>query len=315
MRLEPLAVDAAGTRLWYFGDLRLYEEARAEKKPKSKVVKKKVEKKPERKQARSTRSSRRLRAREELEEQNAEEEDEEEEEWIESDQEVDVEQLDTDNYEDTLRKELMHWSCLCVTLDDWFEVNERLKNSKKKQDQEIGELIESQYLPEMPALFQKAEREKQQRLQAMQPKRQSQRLQSKQVHSYGENELDMANDEFSKLPPEEQERLKREQIARAREERLKQRLAKRETVPNDSSHNDEISQDACSVRSCDSKSSDFNIKNYYLMYKVLQKLLQCKYSWPFKTAVSEDDAPDYNTIIEVGFFSFFLLRFFKTWPR
>lgn len=258
-------------------------------------MKKKAEKKP----ARSTRSSRRLRAKEEHEEENEDGQDEEEEEeCFESDEDVDVEQLDTNNYEETLKKELKHWSCLCVTLDDWFELNERLKGSKKKQDQDIGELIESQYLPEMPALFQKAEREKQQRLQAMQPKRQSQRLQSKHVHGYGENELEMANDEFSKLPPEEQERLKREQIARAREERLKQRLAKRETVLNDS-QNDELSQDAQSVRSCDSKSSDFNIKNYYLMYKVLQKLLQCKYSWPFKTAVSEDDAPDYNSIIEV----------------
>ncbi|RNA43358.1 hypothetical protein BpHYR1_036402, partial [Brachionus plicatilis] len=54
----------------------------------------------------------------------------------------------------------------------------RLKGSTKQQGEEIGELIESQYLPEMPALFQKADREKQQW------------LQSKHVMSLSENECD-----------------------------------------------------------------------------------------------------------------------------
>ena len=35
------------------------------------------------------------------------------------------------------------------------------------------------------------------------------------------------------------------------------------------------------------------------MCKVLSKLMQCKYAWPFKAAVSEDDAPDYTKIIQV----------------
>ena len=156
----------------------------------------------------------------------------------------------------------------------------------------------------MPSLFQKAEKERQQRLLLMQPKRQSQRLQSKQVISFSENESDFANnssDELSKLPVDEQERVKRERIAAQREERLKQRLLKRENVMNESM-NDELSQEASSVRSTDSntKSADFNIRNYFLMYKVLQKVLQSKYAWPFKNAVSEEDAPDYNNIIQVS---------------
>ncbi|RNA31554.1 hypothetical protein BpHYR1_018925 [Brachionus plicatilis] len=56
--------------------------------------------------------------------------------------------------------------CLCKKKD------EQLEEKKQEHDVEIGELIESQYLPEMPALFQKADREKQQLLQALQPKRQ-----------------------------------------------------------------------------------------------------------------------------------------------
>ncbi|RNA33101.1 hypothetical protein BpHYR1_006821 [Brachionus plicatilis] len=63
-------------------------------------------------------------------------------------------------------------------------MKKRLKGSTKQQGEEIGELIESQYLPEMPALFHKADREKKKRLQAMQQKRQSRWLQSRQVSIY-----------------------------------------------------------------------------------------------------------------------------------
>lgn len=165
----------------------------------------------------------------------------------------------------------------------------------------------------MPALFQKAEKERQQRLAAIQPKRQSQRLQSKQHKEYSENEsYTESNDEsfsqldLSKLPLSEQERIKKEHIAKQREERLKQRLLKRESLTNlnensmNSCASNPINQDENSQASENAnESSDFNIRNYFLMHKVMAKLLACKYAWPFKNAVSEDDAPDYNTIIEV----------------
>lgn len=331
LRLEPLGVDSNGSKLWYFGDLRLYEEKKPDKKEKkiqkqqkSKATKSKQKSKAQRTptvnrvqpktpttSGRATRSSMRLRQKEEdeveeecvvenevVEEQDGDDTMSEEDDYEEED--IDIER-DVD-YDEELKKDLKYWTCVCATLDDWVSLNDKYKQSKKKIDQEISELLESQYLTEMPSLFQKAEKERQQRLLAIQPKRQSQRLQSKHTNfsMYSENESDNvhSNDEFSKLPPDEQERLKREQIAKQREERLKQRLLKRESVLHDSSFNDELSQEANSIRSNESKSSDFNIRNYFLMYKVLQKILQCKYAWPFKNAVSEDDAPDYNTIIQ-----------------
>jgi hypothetical protein len=48
------------------------------------------------------------------------------------------------------------------------------------------------------------------------------------------------------------------------------------------------------------RSSDFNAKNYVLMKKVINKILTSKYAWPFKSAVTEDEAPDYKTIVEVS---------------
>lgn len=86
--------------------------------------------------------------------------DEEEEYEEEEDQEsVDVESL-TDkksNDSDTVyRQELEHWSCVCLTLEDWNNICEKYKSSKKKCDVEIVKLLEANYLPEMPQLFQKA---------------------------------------------------------------------------------------------------------------------------------------------------------------
>ena len=81
---------------------------------------------------------------------------------------------------DIYKEELETWSCICLTMDDWISTHEKYKKSKKKADQEIAKLMEQNYLPEMPALFQKAEKERIQRLLAMAPKRQSQRLQVKQ---------------------------------------------------------------------------------------------------------------------------------------
>jgi hypothetical protein len=52
--------------------------------------------------------------------------------------------------------EIKCWRCICTTLEDWSAVCEKYKASKKKPDQELAELIEEQYLPEMPALFAKA---------------------------------------------------------------------------------------------------------------------------------------------------------------
>jgi hypothetical protein len=103
----------------------------------------------------------------------------------------------------------------------------------------------------------------------------------------------------------EQEKARREEIARQREERLKQRLMKRETEMINEQiagiTNDENSQQSHASGSGQQKqdSDDFNFKNFFLMNKVLNKVLQSKYAWPFKNAVSEEDAPDYNEIIEV----------------
>jgi hypothetical protein len=244
-------------------------------------------------------------------------------------------QLNTKHIEELAiyKEELESWSCLCLTLDDWVNINDKFKKSKKKFDQDLSKLIEQSYLPEMPCLFQKAEKDRNQRLLAMAPKRQSTRLQVKQAMrselseseskdnlcensasrgaavSYQEcnsdGEMDDLYDDLRKSASDIVD------IARQREERLKQRLLRRENNLNENSqmlNQDDNSQasnathysgySSTNVLGTNTSSSDFNIRNYFLMHKVLTKILQSKYAWPFKNAVSEDDAPDYNTLIE-----------------
>lgn len=203
------------------------------------------------------------------------------------------------------KEELKHWSCVCLTLEEWQQVHDRYASSKRKVDQEIAKLIGENYLPEMPALFQKAEKERWQRLMAMAPKRQSLRLQSKQNETRqsdnSQQHLNESSNDSQSLNENSNASCqlnKSDIMARQREERLKQRLMRREfgdfTTSNDDASNSQHELNSSK------ENNDFNLKNYSLMGKVLNKLLQCKYAWPFKNAVSEEDAPDYNKIIQVN---------------
>lgn len=154
----------------------------------------------------------------------------------------------------------------------------------------------------MPALFQKYEKDHIQRLLAMAPKRQSERLKKTitdqdgniTTHSnYDSEDLDQNRENVpGRIPLTEQEKADdkamKEQIARQREERLKQRLLRREMNGNGNGEDWR-----------DEENSDFNTRNYFLMQKVMAKIMSCKYAWPFKNAVLEEDAPDYYTIIQV----------------
>jgi hypothetical protein len=142
------------------------------------------------------------------------------------------------------------------------------------------------------------------------------------------NGYSSANDGGTHVPLTEQERARRDEIAKQREYRLQQRLLKRESthieqqmqqVVSDSAANGD---DTCNQASTtahggneatnNNAASDFNIRNYFLMHKVLTKVLQSKYAWPFKTPVSEEDAPDYYKIIEVNIRVIIIVLFYRT---
>ena len=54
--------------------------------------------------------------------------------------------------------ELNYWRCVCSSLEDWHILVKKYKSTKKKINLELAKLIENDYLPSLPILFQKAVR-------------------------------------------------------------------------------------------------------------------------------------------------------------
>lgn len=57
-----------------------------------------------------------------------------------------------------LKDDNIDWNCVCVTLDDWNEFPLKYKKSRKRQDQDLYNILKDNYLNEMPDLFHKAVR-------------------------------------------------------------------------------------------------------------------------------------------------------------
>ena len=70
-------------------------------------------------------------------------------------------------------------SVACLTLQDWEDLAEKYKKSKKKQDRDLYETLHENFLPEIVKMFAEKEREDRRRLLMMQPKRASGRLEIK----------------------------------------------------------------------------------------------------------------------------------------
>ena len=71
------------------------------------------------------------------------------------------------------------WSVACLTLNDWEELTEKYKKSKKKCDRELYETLSESFLPEIVKMFAEKEREEKRRMLMMQPKRASSRIERK----------------------------------------------------------------------------------------------------------------------------------------
>lgn len=71
------------------------------------------------------------------------------------------------------------WGVACLTLNDWEELAEKYKASKKKTDKELYETIAESFLPEIKKMFAEKEREEKRRMLMLAPKRLSTRLEKK----------------------------------------------------------------------------------------------------------------------------------------
>ena len=71
------------------------------------------------------------------------------------------------------------WSVACLTLQDWEDLTQKYKNSKKKSEKELYETLSESFLPEIVKMFAEKEKEERRRLLLMQPKRASSRIERK----------------------------------------------------------------------------------------------------------------------------------------
>ena len=71
------------------------------------------------------------------------------------------------------------WSVACLTLQDWEDLTDKYRKSKKKSERELYETLSESFLPEIVKMFAEKEREERRRLVLMQPKRASSRIERK----------------------------------------------------------------------------------------------------------------------------------------
>ena len=71
------------------------------------------------------------------------------------------------------------WSVACLTLQDWEDLTEKYKNSKKKSEKDLYETLSESFLPEIVKMFAEKEKDERRKLLFMQPKRASSRIERK----------------------------------------------------------------------------------------------------------------------------------------
>ena len=119
------------------------------------------------------------------------------------------------------------WYLACQTEQDWNNLVEAFKKSKKKAEKELYDVLSENFLPDVVKMFQDKEREEQLAI-LMLNKRSSSRIdRKKKEHDEKQKELDEINHrEEEKRRKEEAEKIRKEKENNSRENRKRQREIK-----------------------------------------------------------------------------------------
>jgi len=186
LRVEPLGEDHLGTTYWYFYGTRLYKEVNPNK---MKKVQMKEKKDKEKRKKDKEKKKEKQDGEKEKEKQNGEKEREEnkadsftelgekskELNTSEEIEEEDVEMEDPADFTGPV------WSLVCSSEEEWKALANKYKKSRKKQDKDLYETLNDNFIPELTKMWQKSEREEKMRLLMLAPKRTSSRIQVKKV--------------------------------------------------------------------------------------------------------------------------------------
>ncbi|XP_039285809.1 uncharacterized protein LOC111052839 isoform X2 [Nilaparvata lugens] len=102
---------------------------------------------------------------------------------------------------------LGQWQVVCYTEADWEQLAHDMADSRCKEERALHTVLNDDFLPEIPRLFEEKERLQRKRLMEMQPRRQSSRIE-KLKHQKEEEKLRQAK--LEKLERQRLERLKQE---------------------------------------------------------------------------------------------------------
>lgn len=126
-------------------------------------------------------------------------------------------EVEVDDEDDEGPREAPGWYVACSSEVDWTDLVAKYKKSKKKQDRELREVLEENFIPEISKMFQEKEKEERIRLMMMN-KRSSGRLDRKRAEK--EQEYESRRDEEEKR---EMERRAEEEKRREKEKENKQK--------------------------------------------------------------------------------------------
>lgn len=196
LRVDPLGTDSESVTYWYFYGTRLYREippTKMEHKSKKHATKEKDKKKKKKDKKKKKKKKRG--------------------DSISSAEDEEPEPTST-------------WSVACLTLQDWEDLTNKYKKSKKKSDRDLYDTLNDNFLPEIVKMFAEKEREDRKRLLMMQPKRASNRLELKRKEQEErDRELALKLEEERSIEEEYDEKLR---LERERHEKEEQELTRQE---------------------------------------------------------------------------------------
>ncbi|XP_066580654.1 chromatin remodeling regulator CECR2 [Amia ocellicauda] len=311
LRVDPLGEDSEGALYWYFYGTRMYKEQPVQVKAvtQSENTEIKAEEKPVKRRGRPPKKKKIFHGKRPSELESMKKE----------------ENGLADPHTGTESKRGA-WSLVCATEEEWQSLADSIKGKTSSKDRQLHKLLIENFIPEISNMIIYKEKQRQEKLLDMAPRRSSDRLTIKRIIQE-EEETQMAiaeveqqkrreeedsdrqfvlaeqRREFEKQLEEERRREEEDKV-KAVEERARRRKMREEKAWLLSQGKDlplelrNLEPHSPVTRTRKTKEFYEIDDDYTALYKVLDALKAHKDSWPFMEPVDESYAPNYHDIIE-----------------
>ncbi|GFU12591.1 cat eye syndrome critical region protein 2 [Nephila pilipes] len=202
--------------------------------------------------------------------------------------------------------EKSRWTVICNTFDDWIEFTARFKNSTKRCEKDLFNILKNQFLPVLNEMYLEKEKRLQEKLRELIPKPESTRMQTRKLRVTSNAINGYVSDDNAH----------RDYLARDRAQRLQKRNSRlnenvseisrksscKRKYTEDNEKRGDVDEflydmDSSEKRNNVSMKKESSDLKKQIM-KVLNEVTKTKGSWPFLLAVDEREAPGYYDIIK-----------------